>query len=398
MVSVSKCIGNDCENTAYYNYRNENARLYCGKCKLEGMVSFALKTCVLCHSKTVSYNYVGKRTREYCRLCKKPDMVNLRIFRYVSTCLVPTCKNRPAYNFPQKQGKHYCIECKTDDMVLVTDTVSSSSSSPSSSSLSNPGKIHGHVTPTTQKSCHFDVNNQLEKKISTENPRKRCLEDKMTPRKRFYSINGDAALDNGDDVVQCCEKTPNERKKTPVRKKLGEITIEKLPKSTKKDKIRNLESFLAKIGSEDGSHSSEMSENLNQIKNDKKTKNNSPNSKEKNRGLHNAKINPNPMKHHNKKDTTQITENLIQLLNNNPTLAAKACSDDELKSKGTVNSSKKKPTSRQRKKKTSNLSKSEEDFHTKKSPDKKKGRPIDAKKVEQTLKHSKSSQKRKNHH
>jgi hypothetical protein len=95
-----------CGKCARYNYEGERA-LYCGKCKLEGMVNTKDKRCK-CGIR-VSYNLSGL-TAICCVSCKTEDMIDVR------SGVKCSCGKQALYNYKEEPPK-FCGNCKLQDMI-----------------------------------------------------------------------------------------------------------------------------------------------------------------------------------------------------------------------------------------------------------------------------------------
>ena len=114
------CKNHKIENMKYYDYRkkcitcnkkipifnnpNEKKPLYCGDCKLEGMVDIINKKCK-CNKKKPYFNYLNEKTPLYCGDCKKDNMIDINH---------PKCKANDktlCNSRGNKKYKGYCSRC-----------------------------------------------------------------------------------------------------------------------------------------------------------------------------------------------------------------------------------------------------------------------------------------------
>ena len=97
-----------------FNYKGQSA-MYCGFCKLEGMVNVKNFLCMICHEREASYNTVDSTLPEYCSICRTEDMVDIK------NALCKGCnKKRAYYNFSKNLKPEFCRGCASKDMVNLT--------------------------------------------------------------------------------------------------------------------------------------------------------------------------------------------------------------------------------------------------------------------------------------
>jgi len=109
------CKGDDCNKQANFNNPNEKTALYCGSCKLDGMIDIKNKKCVSCCKKQATFNIPNEKTALYCGSCKLDGMINI-VSKKCITCL----KTRATFNIPNEKKPLYCGSCKLDGMIDIT--------------------------------------------------------------------------------------------------------------------------------------------------------------------------------------------------------------------------------------------------------------------------------------
>lgn len=94
-----------CNKNCSFNYPTEKKPLYCGDCKLEGMVDVKNKKCITCNKKIPNFNYPNEKTPLYCGDCKKDNMIDINH---------PKCKANDktlCNSRGNKKYKGYCSRC-----------------------------------------------------------------------------------------------------------------------------------------------------------------------------------------------------------------------------------------------------------------------------------------------
>ena len=61
-----------------YNVSTESKALYCGECKIDGMIDVLSKKCIKCNSKRPNFNLPTETKGLYCGDCKKADMIDVK--------------------------------------------------------------------------------------------------------------------------------------------------------------------------------------------------------------------------------------------------------------------------------------------------------------------------------
>ena len=98
---------------AIFNVKDEKP-LYCGDCKMEGMINIYGLKCEGCNKTTPSYNYSGMKDKRFCKDCSLEGMIN------VKDKLCEKCNNkRPSFNYSGESVPLYCNDCKTESMINV---------------------------------------------------------------------------------------------------------------------------------------------------------------------------------------------------------------------------------------------------------------------------------------
>jgi len=112
-VKNKKCITCN-KKQPFINYPNEKIPLYCGDCKLEGMVDINHKKCITCNKKIPVFNYPNEKNALYCGDCKLEGMIDIKNKKCI------TCDGkRPVFNYPNEKTPLYCGDCKKDNMIDI---------------------------------------------------------------------------------------------------------------------------------------------------------------------------------------------------------------------------------------------------------------------------------------
>jgi len=108
------CKVDGCKKQASFNNLNEKTPLYCGSCKLDGMINITKKKCISCLKKQASFNNLNEKTALYCGSCKLDGMINIKTKKCIS-CL----KTIAIFNNPNEKTGLYCGSCKLDGMIDI---------------------------------------------------------------------------------------------------------------------------------------------------------------------------------------------------------------------------------------------------------------------------------------
>jgi len=120
-ITSKKCVS--CLKTiATFNNPNEKTPLYCGSCKLDGMICITSKKCVSCLKTQAIFNNPNEKTPLYCGSCKLDGMINI-----VSKKCVSCLKTIANFNNPNEKTPLYCGSCKLDGMIDIISKKCSSS-------------------------------------------------------------------------------------------------------------------------------------------------------------------------------------------------------------------------------------------------------------------------------
>ena len=112
-IASKKCVS--CLKTqANFNKPDEKTALYCGKCKLEGMICITAKRCITCLKSCATFNKHDEKTKLYCGKCKLNGMINITAKKCI-TC----CKKHATFNKPNEKTPLYCGSCKLDEMINI---------------------------------------------------------------------------------------------------------------------------------------------------------------------------------------------------------------------------------------------------------------------------------------
>jgi hypothetical protein len=116
------CIEDDCNNLAFFNFKNEENPLYCKNHKKDDMFSIKKNNNInkckeeCCDIKFPKFNFINKKTGLYCYEHKKDDMINIEN----NNCIENNCSNERLFNYKDKYLPIYCDEHKKDDMINIT--------------------------------------------------------------------------------------------------------------------------------------------------------------------------------------------------------------------------------------------------------------------------------------
>jgi len=108
------CQYKNCKKRSNFNFSTETKGIYCGDCKLEGMIDIKNKKCIVCEKKQSYFNFEGEKKATYCGKCKLENMVNVKNKK----CIVCN-KIRPYFNFEGEKKATHCKNCKLENMVDV---------------------------------------------------------------------------------------------------------------------------------------------------------------------------------------------------------------------------------------------------------------------------------------
>tara|TARA_Y100000389_G_scaffold128022_2_gene125396 strand:- start:15164 stop:16834 length:1671 start_codon:yes stop_codon:yes gene_type:complete len=113
---VKTCLEPKCEKQAWYNYPNEDERIYCNLHFKENMVCKFTNTCIEENcTRTSYYNLKGENKALFCSTHKTDDMVNVLTKR----CIEEDCENFPSFNFKTERNALYCGTHKHLDMINI---------------------------------------------------------------------------------------------------------------------------------------------------------------------------------------------------------------------------------------------------------------------------------------
>ena len=104
--------GNNCKKQALYNYKEETKPLYCGNCKLDGMINIKHPKCIICNIKRPNFGMKDDKKAQYCSDCKSNEMIDIK-----NTKCIICNKKRPTFSMPNEKKAQYCSDCKLDNMI-----------------------------------------------------------------------------------------------------------------------------------------------------------------------------------------------------------------------------------------------------------------------------------------
>jgi hypothetical protein len=110
------CENDECDENAWYNFKDEQKVKYCKKHALDGMISLKWKLCIedgcnLC----ASFNYDTEDKPIYCGKHALKCMKDITR----KACIIEGCIKRPRYNYYGKHCALYCYEHSHSDMVNI---------------------------------------------------------------------------------------------------------------------------------------------------------------------------------------------------------------------------------------------------------------------------------------
>lgn len=114
---IKICLESDCENQAWYNYPDDDERLYCREHCKEKMVAHFSHSCIEkdCYRFPYYNTPDHKGQAIYCGTHKTKDMVNVLI----NKCIEDDCIKIPSFNFKGEKKCLYCKEHAKPNMINV---------------------------------------------------------------------------------------------------------------------------------------------------------------------------------------------------------------------------------------------------------------------------------------
>ena len=113
-IYYDKCIFEDCNEYAWYNYEGEVKRKFCKNHALENMILINLRLCEFCN-KVPIYGYIEDKKRIRCTDHKDENMIDL----VHGNCIYENCLKRAYFNFDKEKNPLYCSEHKIDGMINI---------------------------------------------------------------------------------------------------------------------------------------------------------------------------------------------------------------------------------------------------------------------------------------
>jgi uncharacterized protein YajQ (UPF0234 family) len=111
------CKGNNCKKQALYNYKGEIDALYCGNCKLDGMINIKHPKCIICNNKIPSFGMINDKKAQYCADCKLDGMNDIKHSKCIS-CNI----KRPNFGMINDKKAQYCSDCKLNGMIDIKNS------------------------------------------------------------------------------------------------------------------------------------------------------------------------------------------------------------------------------------------------------------------------------------
>jgi hypothetical protein len=108
------CKGNNCKKQPLYNYKGEIDALYCGNCKLDGMIDIKHPKCINCNIKRPNFGMINDKKAQYCGDCKLDGMIDIKNPK----CIICNIK-RPSFGMINDKKAQYCNDCKLDGMINI---------------------------------------------------------------------------------------------------------------------------------------------------------------------------------------------------------------------------------------------------------------------------------------
>ncbi len=117
-INTKKCIEYNCIVQPSFNYSTETSYLYCYKHKKENMIDIRniRKQCIYdkCTTRAV-FNYLGETKAIYCTIHKKENMIDIKSKK----CIENNCNLQPSYNYANQTHAIYCSNHKKDRMIDI---------------------------------------------------------------------------------------------------------------------------------------------------------------------------------------------------------------------------------------------------------------------------------------
>jgi hypothetical protein len=135
-----------CGKNASFGEKNSNERIFCSKCKKEGMIEIVNRKCIC--GKNPSFGYKGDKTPTKCFSCKDEGMINIRnnkckcgkhiatfgIKGNKATCCSKCkdenmedlrnkkckCNKKPSFGYPGDKTPMCCFQCKKEGMIHMS--------------------------------------------------------------------------------------------------------------------------------------------------------------------------------------------------------------------------------------------------------------------------------------
>ena len=176
------CHNKNCTKYSMYNYQNSKPK-YCAKHKEIDMINVKNKRCLFDEcDKIAGFNYIGEKGGKYCAKHKKDNMIDIKHKR----CLFDGCNIQPSFNYEREKSAVYCMKHKKNNMIIIINI----------KCLSKDCNIQASFNYEDEKVAKYCAKHKKDNMINIKH--KRCL---------FDDCNIQASFNYEDEkVVKYCAK------------------------------------------------------------------------------------------------------------------------------------------------------------------------------------------------
>jgi len=115
-VRQDKCIFENCYKISNFNFENETKGIYCSCHKENGMINIKSKKCLFenCY-KEPQYNFKGEKIGKFCLKHKQEGMINIKN----NKCIFEGCNIQACFNYLENSKPIFCLKHKEEGIINI---------------------------------------------------------------------------------------------------------------------------------------------------------------------------------------------------------------------------------------------------------------------------------------